>query len=311
MRDWLPYRESFLSMLIESEAPKGARECAGCSAQWSPWRCVDCLDCPSLCTACCLHRHRYDFLHRIERWTPAGAHKPPEASGLGEECVSGPGEASGNIEAREGEPSEDECEGGEPEGESEEGEPDEGESEGSGDDITPAPIPEGAIPSGEGEFLSITFVLHASEATSGFYQRSTLTAAGLPIWIGHSGEHCPNASFSTSETLTVVDITGLHFLRVFWCQCVQSWDRAHQLLQMRLYPASVQAPRTAFTFRVLDDFLLSNKISGCPANSYYDRLRRLTNPTFPRKVPVSKLILNDVRFPVTFCTGPLSGAAAH
>ena len=60
-----------------------------------------------------------------------------------------------------------------------------------------------------------------------------------------------------------------------------------QLLQARLYPASTACPRTAFTFRVLDDFLVSNKVSGCPAQSYYEHIRRVTDSAFPDKVPVS------------------------
>ena len=71
MRDWLPYRDAFLETIIGLEGPKDRRTCAGCSTYSSPWRCIDCLDFPSLCTACCLKRHEHDFLHRIEKWTPA------------------------------------------------------------------------------------------------------------------------------------------------------------------------------------------------------------------------------------------------
>ena len=71
MRDWLPYRDAFLETIISLEGPKDRRTCTGCSAYSSPWRCIDCLDFPSLCTACCLKRHEHDFLHRIEKWTPA------------------------------------------------------------------------------------------------------------------------------------------------------------------------------------------------------------------------------------------------
>lgn len=73
MNNWLPYREVFLETIISLEAPKGMRQCEDCTAHCSPWRCIDCLDLPSLCTACCLIRHRHDFLHRIEKWTPAFA----------------------------------------------------------------------------------------------------------------------------------------------------------------------------------------------------------------------------------------------
>ena len=71
MRDWLPYRDAFLETIIGLEGPKDRWTCAGCSTYSSPWRCIDCLDFPSLCTACCLKRHEHDFLHRIEKWTPA------------------------------------------------------------------------------------------------------------------------------------------------------------------------------------------------------------------------------------------------
>ena len=71
MHNWLPYRDAFLETIIGLEGPKDRRTCAGCSTYSSPWRCIDCLDFPSLCTACCLKRHEHDFLHRIEKWTPA------------------------------------------------------------------------------------------------------------------------------------------------------------------------------------------------------------------------------------------------
>ena len=54
-----------------------------------------------------------------------------------------------------------------------------------------------------------------------------------------------------------------------------------------LYPASTACAHTAFTFCVLDDFLVSNKVSGCPAQSYYEHIRRVTDSAFPDKVPGS------------------------
>ena len=59
---------------------------------------------------------------------------------------------------------------------------------------------------------------------------------------------------------------------------------------MGLYPATVKQPATAFTFRALDNFLLANKISGNAAQSYFERLRRLTSPSFPDDVPVSSIV---------------------
>lgn len=88
--------------------------------------------------------------------------------------------------------------------------------------------------------------------------------------------------------MTVVDITGVHSLRAGMCNCHQAEMDTFQFLSMGLYPASVIRPRTCFTFRVLDDFLLANKVSGIAAQSYFERLRRLSNSAFPHRVPVSE-----------------------
>ncbi|KAH9917410.1 uncharacterized protein B0H18DRAFT_913487 [Fomitopsis serialis] len=87
------------------------------------------------------------------------------------------------------------------------------------------------------------------------------------------------------KKLTVADITGVHTLRVTYCECDNAASKPFQLLDMGLYPATVLAPRTAFTFRVLDDFLLANKVSGIAAQSYFERLRRLTSTAFPQSIP--------------------------
>ena len=90
MRDWLPYRDLFLETIIDLEGPKGLRTCAGCSANWSPWRCMDCLDLPALCTACCLTRHAHDYLHRIKKWTESQVDAGSHREGAGSAFFSGP-----------------------------------------------------------------------------------------------------------------------------------------------------------------------------------------------------------------------------
>lgn len=108
MRDWLPYRDLFLETIIDPEGPKGLRTCAGCSANWSPWRCMDCLDLPALCTACCLTRHAHDYLHRIEKWTESQVDAGSHREGAGSAFFSGPDsdeedEEEDDDEAAEGE----------------------------------------------------------------------------------------------------------------------------------------------------------------------------------------------------------------
>ncbi|KAG1740442.1 uncharacterized protein EDB91DRAFT_1082000 [Suillus paluster] len=58
-----------------------------------------------------------------------------------------------------------------------------------------------------------------------------------------------------------------------------------QLFQTGLFPASFTRPKTAFTFSVLDNFLLDNLECGTSAMNYYSKIRRLTSSIFPLMVP--------------------------
>ncbi|KAG1786208.1 uncharacterized protein HD556DRAFT_1449943 [Suillus plorans] len=58
-----------------------------------------------------------------------------------------------------------------------------------------------------------------------------------------------------------------------------------QLFKMGLFPASFLEPKTAFTFDVLNDFLLDNLECGTSAMNYYSKLRRMTTTVFPHLVP--------------------------
>ncbi|PCH37331.1 hypothetical protein WOLCODRAFT_158056 [Wolfiporia cocos MD-104 SS10] len=84
--------------------------------------------------------------------------------------------------------------------------------------------------------------------------------------------------------LTVMDMMGIHHLDVNWCGCENSPSCDQQLLAMGLYLASTLQPQTAFTFRVLDDYLLTNKECKTSAVSYYSWLRRVMDNAFPQWV---------------------------
>ncbi|EAU83280.2 hypothetical protein CC1G_13152 [Coprinopsis cinerea okayama7 len=52
-----------------------------------------------------------------------------------------------------------------------------------------------------------------------------------------------------------------------------------------LYPTSYKEARSAFTFELLDDYILQNLECHTSAFHYYSKLRRLTNKAFPKTVP--------------------------
>lgn len=66
--------------------------------------------------------------------------------------------------------------------------------------------------------------------------------------------------------LTVVDVSSVHWVWVRWCNCPNSHQEQEQhLLQMSLFPVSYKNIKFVFTFRVLDDFWMSNLECKCSA----------------------------------------------
>jgi hypothetical protein len=88
-------------------------------------------------------------------------------------------------------------------------------------------------------------------------------------------------------SLHIVHTTGVFKTRVRWCGCQDAPDRAIQLFQMMLFPASLQRPGTAFTFDVLDYFYIDAMECKTAAASFVKKVGRLTNNAFPHMVPVS------------------------
>ncbi|KAI6145946.1 hypothetical protein BKA82DRAFT_3981112, partial [Pisolithus tinctorius] len=147
-----------------------------------------------------------------------------------------------------------------------------------------------------------------------FFEESALHMTGAQLQLGHIGAAClsdPSNANGTggpvkmnapewedvddvpphmrrpvgSKYLTVVDVTGVHFIPVRWCQCEAAESFRLQLLQAKLFPATFEKPSTAFTFAVLDDFVRDNLECGTSGMNYYSKLRRVTSGVFPHLVP--------------------------
>jgi CxC2 like cysteine cluster associated with KDZ transposases len=142
----------------------------------------------------------------------------------------------------------------------------------------------------------------------------------LEIHLGHGGQRCPNGTQVFPEAfdemewediepgekpphlqfpkgsgyLTVVDVTGIHFSQIHYCQCPLAMAPHLQLLRASLFPATIHRPSTAFTFRVLDDFLWDNVECGTAAMNYFSKLRRITSNVFPHLVLVSPIIFMGI-----------------
>lgn len=123
-----------------------------------------------------------------------------------------------------------------------------------------------------------------------FYGSITLQELGYVLHLGHGGCPCPlqERSGMSSQNFTFVDSAGIFIHTVRWCQCQEATqaDKHLQLLGDRLFPATIINPQTAFTFNVLDEFLIDSMECKTSASSFYQKLKRLTNNTFPDSVPV-------------------------
>jgi hypothetical protein len=89
------------------------------------------------------------------------------------------------------------------------------------------------------------------------------------------------------NSCVVVDKSGVHRIRIHPCTCSGCPPLDLQYLDMGLFPATLRRIKTAFTFKVLDDFRVDNLECKTSALKYYSKLKRLTSNCFPQSVPVS------------------------
>ncbi|PBK84926.1 hypothetical protein ARMGADRAFT_1036848 [Armillaria gallica] len=126
---------------------------------------------------------------------------------------------------------------------------------------------------------------HIQEWTGSFYMRTTLKDLRLVIQLGHgTGESCLRPA-ENSRSMVVIDIDGIHEVSVNFCGCHRAEAQYVQLLWMRWFPATVDLPRTAVTFRALNHFQMLTFMSKVSAYEYYHMLSRLMDNTGVHPLP--------------------------
>ncbi|KAI6116658.1 hypothetical protein EDD16DRAFT_1520467 [Pisolithus croceorrhizus] len=137
------------------------------------------------------------------------------------------------------------------------------------------------------------------------YQPTSLMDLGFLWHIGHGGDPCPcnwsgpdpeesgyvtgdgpsNHRKSSQFQMTIVHTEGIfsHEVWVYKCPGSDPNDWHLDLLHQRLFPASISKPKTAFTFDVLDHFLIDALECKTSAISFYQKLKRFTNNAFPER----------------------------
>ncbi len=90
--------------------------------------------------------------------------------------------------------------------------------------------------------------------------------------------------------LTVVDTNGIHSMRMQFCYCQGEPDRVKQLMAMGLFPATLDLPATAFTFKVLKQFQLMRMQGKIAGHDFVISLSQLTDGAFPSECTVSAIV---------------------
>lgn len=109
-----------------------------------------------------------------------------------------------------------------------------------------------------------------------------------PFQFGFGASETGDNDKDGDPVITIIDGSGVHEIGVRWCCCPDALERDMQLMTAGLFPATFRNPRTAFTFRVLEEFHLDNLECKTTPNQFFNRLRRLTSDEFPNSVPVGQ-----------------------
>jgi hypothetical protein len=115
----------------------------------------------------------------------------------------------------------------------------------------------------------------------------SLRSLGLCIQLGHpTNSDCILPQPAKGEQFVIIDSDGVHEVALDFCGCGTGKTHAIQLLRFGLFPATVQFPATAATFRSLDNFQMLSFEAKISIHDYYDTLVRLSDNTGMKPVPV-------------------------
>ncbi|KAF8132456.1 hypothetical protein EV363DRAFT_1163307 [Boletus edulis] len=123
--------------------------------------------------------------------------------------------------------------------------------------------------------------LHRVKEWNGqYFKRTSLKAIGLRIQLGHlPSEKCLNPQRAFDDDFVVIDSHGIHEVAVDFCHCEHGKDHTRQLLRMCWFPSTSVNPRSAVSFRLLEEFQLLSFESKASAYEFYRALARRQDNT--------------------------------
>ncbi|KAG1730911.1 hypothetical protein EDB19DRAFT_1831884 [Suillus lakei] len=245
-KQWKVMMGDYLEILLEREGPPPDRVCCVCDGDGAQ-KCHDCLAEPMFCTRCCRTQHARLPFHQISQWN-GDFFKRTMLMKVGVEIHIGHGGRPCPDHYWDWEDTDD---GGPSAASSTAGTLDAhgaGDNDGEGSPGSAHPeVPEDHDDMGEVD----VFLDDESPASTN------------------------NPPVAGKTHIMVVHTSGVHTIIV-------RLDK--QLFEMGLFLALFTRPKMAFTFSLLDDFILDNLECGTSAMNYYSKLRRITSSMFPHLV---------------------------
>lgn len=117
------------------------------------------------------------------------------------------------------------------------------------------------------------------EYTGVFWRRMTLYDLGHSMQLGHGHLHSPCYSPGPPLDITVLDSSGIHRVKIRFCECQESsfTSKRVQLLRAGWYPASLTDPESCATFCVLEEFHMLHLSGALNAHAFIQALERRTD----------------------------------
>ncbi|KAJ7828551.1 hypothetical protein B0H14DRAFT_3718702 [Mycena olivaceomarginata] len=123
------------------------------------------------------------------------------------------------------------------------------------------------------------------EWNGNFFERQSLKELNLVVQLGHPpGSGCQNPVKAT-KNFVVIDVTGIHYVDLNFCDCDSRIERRQQLMRACLWPATARDPQTCATFAVVRLFQILNCQGKVSAHDFLRSLELLTNNDGRSPVP--------------------------
>ena len=101
---------------------------------------------------------------------------------------------------------------------------------------------------------------------------------GLRVTLNHLGGKCVRPQPGHKD-FTVLHTNGIHYVAVDFCGCERRIPNRQQLLRSEWFPATIHAPQTCATFRLLELFHIVTLTGKLSAHEFYRSLEHLTDNT--------------------------------